>query len=503
MAIGLGCEKGATWHGNRGRFAAFCPLPATPGEDIDCAARCMDTTQSNYSSTSGGTAASWCAGIYWVHPRRQFTPLGSGVHLVGRDPAATIHLDDSQVSRRHATLERNAERLVLRDEGSRNSSRHNGRAVSSAALADNDVVRFGSWVGIVVSTPSDRFALDGFDAPAPGLVCGPRLRVLWQQLRIVAKEPIPVVIEGETGTGKEVFADGLHRASGRAGNWVAVNCSALPEALAESELFGHARGAFTGATQASSGYFVAADRGTLFLDEIAELPLGQQAKLLRVVEQSLVTPVGATVPRVVDVRLVCAAQKPLWQLVEEGRFRADLMARLSGVTLVLPPLRRRREEIPALFCQFLGIGGAADLQPGLVEALCCYDWPLNVRELVQAAKRAKLLLAQGLAMTAERVSELLVQRPTVPPSPALAPGTVASELDFAQVLGTRTAAWFQRHQADLGRLREAMDRSGQNISRAASAVGISRQQAQRLLDAAARLEAVRRSGEPGGARENG
>lgn len=469
----------------------------------------MDTTQSNYSSTSGGTGASWCAGIYWVHPRRQFTPLGAGVHLVGRDPSATIRLDDAQISRRHATLERNAERLVLRDEGSRNTSRHNGRAVDATALADNDVVRFGSWVGIVVLTPSEQFASDGFDAPAPGMVCGPRLRAVWQQLRIVAREPIPVVIEGETGTGKEVFADGLHRASGREGSWVAVNCGALPEALAESELFGHVRGAFTGAVQASSGYFVAADRGTLFLDEIAELPLAQQAKLLRVVEQSAVTPVGGTAPRAVDVRLVCAAQKPLWQLVEEGLFRADLMARLAGVTLVLPPLRRRREEIPALFSHFSGLTDA-DVQAGFVEALCCHDWPLNVRELVQTAKRAKLTLAQGLALTAERVSELINQRPTVPPSAAVSSGRVASELDLALVLGNRTAAWFQRHRADLGRLREAMDHSGQNISRAAGAVGISRQQAQRLLDAAARIEAARKSAVPtsrvsvsGGGRDDG
>lgn len=460
----------------------------------------MDTTRTDTTCSDSGYRAPLTLGIQWVYPRHRFSPALPGASLIGRDGSARVRLDDPLVSRRHATLERVGDQLLLRDEGSRNATRHNGHPINSCALSDNDVVRIGPWVGVVVLAPSEQFEPDGFGQPVPGVLVGPRTAWLWRRLQVVAKDSLPVVVEGESGTGKEVVAEGLHRLSARTGPWLAVNCSALPQALAEAQLFGHVRGAFTGAAGSATGHFVAADGGTLFLDEIADLALAQQPKLLRVIEDSSVTPLGSSIPRRVDVRLVCATQRPLWELVEEGRFRADLMARVGGLTMTLPPLRRRREEIPMLFRHFAG--GAFELEqlkPSLVEALCVHSWPLNVRELALVAKRGRILSDGVEQLNGAQLCELLDQRVTSPPTAEPAPPSAARRsepappspglgVDVERVLGARTAAWFRRHQDDFGRLQEAMLRSNKNISRAAAAIGISRQCAQRLLDAGARLE---------------
>ncbi|WP_271273257.1 sigma-54-dependent transcriptional regulator [Aliamphritea hakodatensis] len=213
----------------------------------------------------------------------------------------------------------------------------------------------------------------------------------------VAATPASILIEGETGTGKELVASELHRQSGRSGAFVPVNCAAVAPELAESELFGHIQGAFTGAAQARQGVFDYADGGTLFLDEISEMPLALQGKLLRVLEEAKIRPLGTDREKSVDVRIVAASNKPLEALVEQKLFRADLYYRLNILPIELPPLRERLEDIPLLATLFtrqlaeeLGLS-APELHPGALQALQGYHWPGNVRELRNLLERSILL----------------------------------------------------------------------------------------------------------------
>ena len=216
--------------------------------------------------------------------------------------------------------------------------------------------------------------------------------------RKVARHPSTVLITGESGSGKELIARLIHQASPRASHaFVAVNCGAIPEQLLESELFGHARGAFTGATENREGLFVQANSGTLFLDELGELPQPLQVKLLRALQEGEIRPVGDNAPRRVDVRVVTATSRDLENEVRDGRFRADLFYRVNVVRIQLPPLRERREDIPELVRHFmkdvnerlgLRIRGVA---PGAMRHLMDYAWPGNVRELENVVERAMIL----------------------------------------------------------------------------------------------------------------
>lgn len=211
-----------------------------------------------------------------------------------------------------------------------------------------------------------------------------------------------VLITGESGTGKELVARALHDASDRRDRpFVTVNCAAIPENLLESELFGHARGAFTGATAARPGCFVAADGGTLFLDEIGELPLSLQAKLLRAIQEKEITPVGDHRARKVDVRIVSATNRDLDKMVEDGSFREDLLYRLNVIPIELPPLRERRSDIPELVREFVLRANErrgrliSGVSQELLEALCNYDWPGNVRQLENTLERMVVLRSEG------------------------------------------------------------------------------------------------------------
>jgi two-component system NtrC family response regulator len=251
--------------------------------------------------------------------------------------------------------------------------------------------------------------------PVPGLVG--RSAVIAEVhglVRVAARSEAHVLIEGETGTGKEVVARAIHALGRRAAKpFVPVNCAAVPETLAESEFFGHARGAFTGAVQERPGALRLAEGGTLFLDEIEDLPLALQAKLLRVVQDREVRPVGGSATRRIDVRLVAASNRDLWQLVESGRFRSDLFYRLLLLTLRLPPLRERRDDIPLLVAHFVARfnehHGTTFTAPGehACRALVEHPWPGNVRELENTLE-ALLTLAQA---TDADPSELLRRRP--------------------------------------------------------------------------------------------
>ncbi len=288
-------------------------------------------------------------------------------------------------------------------------------AVSAGLVAASGAATFpedGAHAGELISVARERLrgartsgrARTVPPKPPPDdiVVVDPLMKQVFQLAARAASSPITVLIAGETGAGKEVVAEALHRLGQRAkGPFVRLNCAALPEALVESELFGHEKGAFTGAIGQKTGYFQAAAGGTLFLDEIGELPPGTQAKLLRVLEQRKITRVGGTKEIAVDVRLVCATNRDLDLEVKRGRFRADLYFRISAFVIPVPPLRDRRTEIGPLASRFarelsaeLGDRIAA-IGPDAFDALKAYDWPGNVRELRNVIERAVVLSGGG------------------------------------------------------------------------------------------------------------
>ncbi len=244
----------------------------------------------------------------------------------------------------------------------------------------------------------------------------PRIREIFQLLEMVAPSEATVLLLGETGTGKELVAQAVHRNSPRAaGPFVAVNCAALPENLLESELFGHERGAFTGAANRKDGRFVMAHHGSLFLDEVGELCLPIQAKILRVLQTREFEPLGSTRTVKVDVRIITATNRNLDKMVREGRFREDLYYRLNVFPVVLPPLRERQEDLPALAEFFLkkfsekNRREGISLAPEVLEAFRRYAWPGNIRELENVMERA-VILCQGTLITVENLPGALQQQ---------------------------------------------------------------------------------------------
>jgi Nif-specific regulatory protein len=228
------------------------------------------------------------------------------------------------------------------------------------------------------------------------------MRAVFEQIRKVVDTRVTVLIEGETGTGKELIASAVHYWSARRDRlFVAQNCAALPESLLESELFGHKRGAFTGATEEKKGLFEIADGGTLFLDEIGEMPLSLQAKLLRALQEGEIRPVGGTSTKRVDVRIVAATNRDLEKEVAEGRFREDLFYRLRVFPIRIPPLRERREDVPLLAEHFLSRYRAefgkpiAGFSQQAMEVMQAYKWPGNVRELENEVQRLVIQLDPG------------------------------------------------------------------------------------------------------------
>jgi transcriptional regulator of acetoin/glycerol metabolism len=417
-------------------------------------------------------------GLRLVFPELRVGPLAPTENqavVLGREEAGPGRLAGDDVSRRHAELRFAGGRLFIRDLGSRNGIFVNGRRQEQTVLRRHDVVRVGGWIGIVVVDPGD----PGDEPGLPGnfqheLHLGPTARQIVRPARELAPTGISLVLEGETGTGKERVARAVHRWSGRRGPFVAINCAAIPESIAEAELFGYREGAFTGAQRPSPGHVRAAHGGTLFLDEITDMPLALQAKLLRVLEEREVVPVGESTPIAVDVRFLAATQIPLGAAVAERRFRADLQARLDGFTLQLPPLRERPDDIPSLFLHLSrkhGLSAGTALSPRLIEALCGYGWPLNVRELDFLAQR----------LVAEHGREPLLRRSHLP-----ARFTDPSDRGVPADAGAHAAS-------QLDRLMAALMSADGNLARAAEQVGVSRQKAYRLLGGAMSpsLEAAR------------
>jgi transcriptional regulator of acetoin/glycerol metabolism len=449
------------------------------------------TTTVTEASSHRPAAAGDGLGLLWLFPRpgQPAVTLGGAsarALILGRDAAADVVLEGNDVSRRHAIVEWSGptSAITIKDLGSRNGVRVNGRSVPSATLAAGDIVRVGGWIGVVTGAPGALAEI------APGLYGGGALQAALAPLRKAAASELSIVLEGETGTGKEIVARALHAWSGRKGPLVAVNCAALPEGLAEGELFGYRRGAFTGADRASPGFFRSAEGGTLLLDEVSDLPLALQAKLLRALEEHEVQPLGETRPVAVDVRIVVACQQPLADAVREGRFRADLLARLDGLTVRLPALRKRREDVLPLFSRLLADAspkGAPALDADFVERLCAHDWPYNVRELVQLVRRLIVLRGDESTLRAEHLPERIgvpVVAPPLPASATLSPAPAAPVPAPAEPL-------------ELPALVAALRTSGGNVARAAALLGITRQRAYRLMEGqSVDLEALRNP-EPG------
>jgi transcriptional regulator with AAA-type ATPase domain len=424
------------------------------------------TTHPSESTAHDGSGSSPSC-VRWVFPAEAVTPL-VGRSVVGRESSCDTVLGGHEISRRHAELSVDGPLVSVRDLESRNGVFVNGVGRTDAPLVPGDVLRLGEWIGVVTAASDDA----GFKEIAPGWFGGRALAAVAEPARRVAAD-LPIIVQGETGTGKEGMARGIHGWSGRSGALVAVNCAAVPVHLAESELFGHRKGAFTGADRPSLGLFRAAHRGTLFLDEILELPTVVQPKLLRALEEREVLPLGETSPVPVDVRIVVATQEPLAQAVAEGRFRADLHARLDGMTVVLPPLRDRREDIVPLLLEFLRqhTGGQPPaLDPKLVEALCLYDWPLNVRELVLLVR--SLLGVHGLESLLKKahLPERILARSPEDPS--------------ARPPARPKRGWRRTDdEAEFDALVQALRAHGGSVARAAAAIGMHRARAYRLLSA--------------------
>jgi len=298
-------------------------------------------------------------------------------------------------------------------------------------------------------------------------------------IRQVSSTDCSVLIMGETGTGKELFARAVHRASPRRSRpFIGVNCAAIPETLLETELFGHIKGAFTGATNARSGRFMSAHEGTIFLDEIGDMPLSAQGKLLRVLEERVVSPVGSDHDVPVDVRVIAATHHNLEEMVAQGTFRADLYFRLAVVPITLPSLRQRPEDIEALAMvaikRFRERSGrqVEGLDASAVEALCSYSWPGNVRELGHLLERA-VLFARTRVLTAADL-----HLPGAPPKlarssqPMLSLAVLADEATKASStsLDLRTALEnLERNLID-----RALQKAGGNRTEAAALLGLNR-----------------------------
>ncbi len=379
----------------------------------------------------------------------------SGVLTIGRSAEVDVRVDERAVSRLHARLEvAGAGELRLVDLGSTNGTLVGERLVRDVGVTvrPGEPILIGRMV-LVVHAPSP--AHESEEAPQP---LRPGLAMTGVDAMVAKAAPtlISVLLLGETGVGKDVVAEHIHRLSPRAsGPLVRLNCAGLSAALLESELFGHERGAFTGAAQAKAGLLEAAAGGTVFLDEIGEMPMEVQAKLLLVIEQRVARRVGATRSTPIDVRFLSATHRDLEAESRRDRFRADFYYRINGFTIHIPPLRERRDEIEGLIAQFASEAAARmkrDRPPVFDAAararLHCHDWPGNIRELRSVVERA-VLLAEGDVVT----SHVLVAA-GLPAGPPPADGS-AQAAARDQVIAALTAC-------------------GGNQSRAARMLGISR-----------------------------
>lgn len=333
---------------------------------------------------------------------------------IGSATDCDVVLDDNRISRNHSRIVKEADGYVLVDQGSTNGTFLNGVRIKEAFLETGGKIRIGT-ASLEFEVFGETFEITPSYRSNLGELIGRsiKMRKIFAVLEKIAPTLTTVIVQGETGTGKEVVARTIHRLSSRAKNpFVVFDCGAIPKDLIESELFGHEKGSFTGAVGARQGLFEFANSGTLFLDEIGELSMDLQPKLLRVLEQREIRRVGSNRPIRVDARLIAATNRDLQQEVRAGRFREDLFYRLSVVTVTLPPLRERPEDIPLLVRHFLAksaFNQGPDDQPRVkgvsidaLDLLMSYKWPGNVRELLHVIERA-VAFADADFLTADKL----------------------------------------------------------------------------------------------------
>ncbi len=395
--------------------------------------------------------------------------------LVGTDEGCQLVLHDDRVSRKHLSVCLGEEGgFAVKDLDSRNRTLYAGSVIGEATLPVGATLKLGrTYLRIqprpaAVEVPPSQSRRLG-DLVAESLA----MREVFAVLELAARSDITVMLEGETGTGKELAARAVHESSDRRrGPFVAVDCGALPDNLLESELFGHVQGAFTGARRDRKGAFARAHRGTVFLDELDSVPLAVQARLLRVVEERQVRPVGADAEQAVDVRILAASRAPLAARVAEGSFRPDLFYRLSVLHVTLPPLRDRREDIAPIVVELLRRRGfeAARAEGDNLHRLHAHNWPGNVRELRNVIDRAI-----ALSPMAGDFSSLRVQ--LGPWSPGAEPGLTGARTDlpFSEAKQLVLAAFERRYLADV------LARCDGNISATAREAGLDRKHLKTLL----------------------
>ncbi len=381
------------------------------------------------------------------------------------------------MSTRHAVLRAVAGDWIVEDQSSRNGTFVNGERVTSRVLRDGDVLETGRVFFVVRGAPAAEAPLvrdeDGAatSKPLPFRSLVPELQEGFSALgRIARGSPVTVLLLGPTGSGKEVLAREIHAQSRRAGAFVPVNCGALPATLVESMLFGHVKGAFSGAARDEPGFVRSADGGTLFLDEIGDLPPTSQAALLRVLQEHEVVALGATRAVKVDVRVVAATHRPLEALGEAGGFRVDLLARLKGYTHRLLPLGARMLDFGVILADVLANvagerAGRLSLSVDAARALLAYRWPLNIRELHQAMASAVALATGDVIERAHLPNEVTdaVAPPPPPPSPPTLPETPAAEDDAA--LRDRVVGLLHEHRGNVAAVARVVGKAPAQVHR--------------------------------------
>src|SRR6516225_1310242 len=311
--------------------------------------------------------------------------------IVGRDPGATMVLADPEVSAIHCELRAVSEGILVKDLGSTNGTFVGPIRVRDAVLTVAAEITVGNTKILVEPTAKRKVDVGFSDRFGPLVGNSPKMRRVFGILEKVASTPLSVLILGETGTGKELVAKAIHDASERKGGpFVVVDCGSIPPTLAESILFGHEKGSFTGATERRKGALAEADGGTLFLDELGELPLELQPKLLRALSEKQVKRVGGSTFEPIEVRVLAATRRDLGSEMNAGRFRSDLFFRIAQVRVELPSLRERLADLPLLVEDICARANRASYAPTVLswieQRFAGYDWPGNVRELVNVAQ---------------------------------------------------------------------------------------------------------------------
>jgi len=414
------------------------------------------------------------ASLQWTDSRGPQKVALTGAKILGTADGVPIVVADPKVSRLHADLELDDRGVWLRDLGSRNGTWLESVRVERVRFEESGRFRVGNTLlELTFEAQSTKVPLWPQDRLGSLLGRSEPMRELFMQLTRCASSDAPVLVQGETGTGKELIAQELHAASRRSeGPFVVVDCASLPENLLEAELFGHARGAFTGAIAARVGSIESADKGTVFLDEVGELPLVMQPKLLRVLESQSVRRVGETDYRPVNVRFIAATNRDLEVMVAQGQFREDLFFRLSVLPLNVPPLRERSTDLPLLLEHFLSGRSATPLDAPTLELLAAQPWPGNVRQLRSFAER---VVALGLA----RATAMLKGTEAAPepraPASASHPLTVDATLPFKVI----REQWVEHLEREY--LRALIERVGRNAGTLSEAAGLDRSYINRLF----------------------